>query len=69
MTTLLIIVGAIFLYGVLHSAMDWLKAKAIEEERIKQAEADAELARKQAEIVAEHKTAEDVANELDRGDF
>lgn len=69
MSYFLIGVGALLLYGAIQSALGWLKERALDEERDRQAKADMELLRKQSEIISEHKTAEDTARDLDSGSF
>ena len=57
----LALIGAWFLDGV--------KSLGVEEERLRRVDADLRAAKKQAEIMAQNKSAEDVANDLDRGTF
>lgn len=51
----------------------WLKETirqmGADEERLRRVEADLQVAKKQAEIMAQNKSVEDVANDLDRGTF
>lgn len=62
--------GAFFLLIIIGGYISHtLKELGIEEERLRRAERDLQVTKKQAEIMAQDKSVDDVANDLDRGSF
>jgi hypothetical protein len=60
---------AALLYAIVRAIIDKQIDLGGAQERANQARAEAERAQKQGEIIAEHKTRDDAARDLDNGDF
>jgi hypothetical protein len=63
-----VVAGAAF-YALMRYLSNQLKESGRSAERARRAESDLSVAKRQGEIMTEERSVEDVANDLDRGEF